>query len=698
MLSEVALDTTEDFAGDSEMGRHRMKISDKLKFLDFRKQKKSSKCTHEMLSVALDTTEDSAGDSEMGRVKNMKISDKFKFLDFVKRKKSSKCTPEMLSDLDFSENLKQNHLAEAQQQLVAAEERLFGNSNEAERAVEDRDMLQKEYDDFILYLRMIIHESFNEDNQEKLKSALTSILQEEAQDRRWEKLAANERPPWRPTRCREIHDSLLQTVVEERMKKPDEQENSADNLSSSLKREVCRMGKQVQKDLLRVVIRLRECYPPDFEICTTYALLYHQAFSTRLGELARADIDFEDCHYILSWVAKFYPCDVLKHKELEEHINHSSLGPLLPKEDLKKLQEQYFSYKETEVKKWMSYAFEKEMKRWGDGMEPELMDGYYFSDLAVALIPLIHSAVTDIKTIMGSESKSGYIICHLDSFLISYMKCLEDHIKSKQENIPKTLSASLVTVHLFGDYVQKAENLFPEETKTACLSTIADIKTICHRYFLSRIHTDLKPLYRKLWTQAWLAEHHEVIQGLVNELENHIDNLKQLKPVCREELVGKLHVEVMVEYVRRMMKRKLKLKVKSKQEQTADLMCKDSQIICSVFVEAGSKEEWLHEIVPKLSEILRLQDPGSLQLEIVTLVKDFPDLSEQHILAILNMKTNLSSSDLRKIKGCLRDNRSFLDAESSSSFFSKVTCSKTRRPRSCFPRLHGGKARWETTC
>ncbi|KAI7790001.1 putative tumor necrosis factor alpha-induced protein 2 [Triplophysa rosa] len=615
----------------------------------------------------------------MGRVKNnhgMKISDKLNFLDFMIQKKSSKCTPEMLSDLDFSENLEQNRLAVAQQQLVAAEERLFGNSNEAERVEEDEDKLQTEYELLILHLRMIIRESLNEDNQEKLKSVLTSILQEEAQDRRWEKLAADERPPWRPTRCREIHDSLLQTVVEERMKNGDEKENAADNLSTTLKREVCRMGKKVQKDLLRVVRRLRECYPPDFDICRTYALLYHQAFSTRLQELARADIDFEDCHYLLSWVAKFYPSDVLKHKELEEHINHSLLGPLLPKEDLKKLQEQYFSYKETEVKKWLSNAFEKEMKRWGDGMEPELMDGYYFSDLAVTLIPLIHSAVTDIKTIMGSESKSGYIICHLDSFLISYMKCLEDHTKTKQENIPKTLSASLVNIHLFGDYVQKAENLFPEETKTACLSTIANVKTICHKYFLSRIHTDLKPLYRKIWTQAWLADHDDVIQGLVKELENHIDNLKQLKPVCREELVGELHVEVMVEYVRRMMKRKLKLREKSKQEQTADLMCKDSQIICSVFAEAGSKEEWLPEILPKLSEILRLQDPGSLQLEIVSLAKDFPDLSEQHILAVLNLKTNLSSSDLRKIKGCLRDNRSILNAESSSSFFSKVIVKK----------------------
>jgi len=51
--------------------------------------------------------------------------------------------------------------------------------------------------------------------------------------------------------------------------------------------------------------------------------------------------------------------DVLKHKELEEHINNSSLGPLLPEEDLKRLEEQYFSYKEVIqymadlIRKWL---------------------------------------------------------------------------------------------------------------------------------------------------------------------------------------------------------------------------------------------------------------------------------------------------------------------------------------------------------
>ncbi|XP_051500727.1 tumor necrosis factor alpha-induced protein 2-like isoform X2 [Myxocyprinus asiaticus] len=579
-------------------------------------------------------TSDHPGDTEAESLKHkqkIKIPNKMKIFQFMKSQKNSKSaaalTPETTL-VDFNMYLEQNCLAEAQQQIVAAEEHLFGSS-EVARA-EDEEKLQTDYETFIIRVRMAIYDSFNEDNQETLKSALTSILQEEAQDRRWAGVAVEQRPKWRPTKCREIHDTLIQTVVEERMKNADEQENGADKLSTSLKREVCRIGKQVQKDLLRVVRVLRGCYPPDFDIFRMYAQLYHQAFSTRLQELAKSSIDFEDCFYILSWIVDYYPRDVLKHKELEEQFNNSSLGPLLPEEHLKTLEEQYFSYKENEVAKWLSNALEKEVKKWSDGTEPDLFDGCYFSSLAVDVIPLVYGTVREVKTILSSECKAQIIQCQLDSFLKRYMKSLEDLLKTKQKNIPNTLSANLVNIQQFRDYIQRAENPLPEETRTACLSTLSDLIAICHKYLLCRIHTELK------------------------------------------ELLVELHIEVMVEYVRRMMKRKLKLKGKEQQEAAAKFICQDSSKICSVFAKWGSKEEWLSQILPKLAEIVRLQDPESLQIEIVTLAKVYPDLSKQHVLAVLNLKRNLSSSDLCRIKGCWCEYESMQGTESSRSFFSKV--------------------------
>ncbi|XP_065113333.1 tumor necrosis factor alpha-induced protein 2-like isoform X2 [Paramisgurnus dabryanus] len=519
---------------------------------------------------------------------------------------------------------------------------------------------------------MIINDSFTEDNQERLKSAVTAILQEEAQDKRWETLAKEKRPAWRPTRCREIHKD----VVEKRMKNTDEQENGANELSSPLKREVSRLGKQIQKDLLVVVRRLRQCYPPDFDICKIYVELYHQAFSNRLQELTRSKVDVEDCCYILSWIVFHYPSGVLNHQELKEHIDQSSLGPLLPEGTLKILHDQYFLYKQKEVSESLSNAFGKEIKKWNDGIEPHLIDGFYVSNLAKDIIPHINSTMKEIKAILGSGSKNEYMLCHLNSYLKEFMTNLEKLIKVKQGGAAKTLCANLVNIHKFRNYAQQAKSLFPEKTKRELLCTLANIKSVCYQYFLSQIHKELKPLYRKLWTDAWCDKHDKVLDGLVKALENHIHKLKPLKSVCREELLGELHLEVMVEYVRQMMKRKLKLKKKEHQEEAAEFMCQDSRSICSTFAKAGSNVKWLSEVLPRLSEILKLQDPGSLKLEMVTLARIYPDLSEQHVLAVLTMKNNLSSSDLCGIKDCLRDNKDTQGDQSSPSFFSKVIVKK----------------------
>ncbi|XP_065113329.1 tumor necrosis factor alpha-induced protein 2-like isoform X2 [Paramisgurnus dabryanus] len=629
--------------------------------------------------LATDSTQGSSGDPEMEPQKN-KESDKKAFLDL---KKFSKSGPEMptetAEELDFNGNLEQNRLDEAQKLLVAAEERLFG-SNKPARAEEEEGELLNNYQYFIAHLEMIINDSFIEDNQERLKSAVTAILQEEAQDKRWETLAVEKRPSWRPTMCRKNHDTQLKAIVEKRMKNANEQENGANELSTPLKREVCRMGKQIQKDLLVVARRLRECYPPDFDICRIYAQLYHQAFSNRLQELTRSKVDVEDCCYILSWIVFHYPSEVLNHKELKEHIDQTSLGPLLPEGTLKILHEQYFLHKEKEVRKWLSNAFGKEFRKWSDGIEPQLMDGVYFSSLAVDILPLIDSSMKEIKSVFGSERKNEFILCQLDSYLKDYRKNLEEFIKVKQGGAAKTLCANLVTVHQFRDYVQEKESLFPEKTKTSLLFTLADIKTDCQQYFLSQIHAELKPLYRKLWTDAWCHKHDKVLDDLVKALENHIHRLKPLKSICREELLGELHLAVMVEYVRRMMKKKLKLKKKKQQEEAAEFMGQDSKRICSTFANAGSNVKWLSEILPRLSEILKLQDPGSLKLEIVSLARIYPDLSQQHVVAVLTMKSNLSSSDVCEIKDCLRENRDPQDDQSSPSFFSKVIVKKKMSP------------------
>ncbi|XP_066533210.1 tumor necrosis factor alpha-induced protein 2-like isoform X2 [Hoplias malabaricus] len=523
---------------------------------------------------------------EKGKNKN-KIRNRLKISRFMKRHNAPNTVPEIPVVLDFNQNLEMNYLAEASQQLIAREEQLFSSETAEDIRTEDEeDKMQKDYEMLKLHLWIVIQDSFNKDNQEPLKSAVKAICQEEERDHRWEEAADDERPIWRPVGCRKFHDTLLQKVVKIRIQKANEEESGADKLSTSIKKDVCRMGKRIQNDLLCVVRDVQGCYTPDYDVCQMYTQLYHKAFSTKLQELSQSNLDVEDCIYILSWINIYFPNDILQQKELASHINSETLGPLLTEEDLKSLEEQYLSHKEAEVSGWLSNALKKEEEHWQSDTQPEQMDGYFISNLALDVINLLDAAKKEVITVMGNESKAQRILLQLGGFLSSYKKSLAEFLKGKNKNISDTLKSNLVSIQQAREYIEQQENL-PADDKQAWLSIVEDLGHSCHRYFLDSIHKELKDHYRKLWTPVWFAESQNIIGDLLKSLEDQMKPFTSLKPSCTKELVSQLHIEVMREYVRRMLKRKLKLKDKDEQDAAATFLCEDNIRINGFFIKTN---------------------------------------------------------------------------------------------------------------
>uniref|UniRef100_A0A4W5NIB6 Tumor necrosis factor, alpha-induced protein 2a n=1 Tax=Hucho hucho TaxID=62062 RepID=A0A4W5NIB6_9TELE len=597
--------------------------------------------------------------------------------------------------LDFVENLKENRLVEACQQLLLREDQLFGQETMTLEGLgqvcneDDKDTLQKDYETLLLHLWMAVHTTFSStpsgEHLEILRSAVETITLLEEKDQQWEGRpeGSSEAPVWRPHQCRRTYDTLLERIVESQMRNAAVEEDnirvsSVDNLSTSMKREVCRMGKRLKENVLWVARDMRDCYPPDFDVCNLYVRLYHQKFSARLTELARSGLDVDDCNYLLCWVNNYYPNDILKHKDLEGHINIESLGTLLSEKDLTTLEEQYLLQKESKVRTWFSKALSKEEDGWLSGKSPELIDRYCFCPLAIDVIQAVDGAMREARTILASDAKAQRILCQLDSFLISYKRSLEEFVKGRRENTQAVMKANLVSIEQFRDFIVRREESIPEEIKTSSMSTLADLRDFGYGYFTGPIHEELRVQYRRLWTQAWFTGGQMVLDDLLGTLDRHMQQFTDLKPICMEELLGRLHMEMMVEYVKRMMKRKMRLKDKEQQEAAAKLLADDSSKLSTYFTEAGSKISWLSEVLPKMAEVVRLQDPGSIQLEIVTLARDFPDLSWKHISALLSLKANLSTADVRGIKESLVENRPTVTSFNTiPPFFSKVPVGKT---------------------
>ncbi|KAL7877707.1 hypothetical protein SRHO_G00043500 [Serrasalmus rhombeus] len=553
--------------------------------------------------------------------------------------------------LTFKQNLKEQHFAVAGKQLINREERLFsvkqdgvGSSKSLMEEEEDyEERLKKDFEELLEEVWLTVKNSFEvqtENEKEALKQAVLVIQQEEEQDRRWEGVAGKECPPWRPRCCRQTHDSLLQNMVQRRMEEAKLDSNT--DIKSSIQKEIIGKGKQLKVDLLHIAEHVRSCYPGE-NVCQLYAKLYHQEFCATLREIADYGLSDSDCSHVLQWVNIYYP-SILRCKELKGVIEYEQLEALLPSNMLEPLEEQCLTQIEDTLQTWCLNILKEEKA------EPELRDGCYFSCLATDVIKCVHGVITSAQKVLGSCSKSQRITHQIKEFLISYQDYLKSMIESYQGNIDAVLKANLLCIRQLREYITTNQELFPAHLKSDCVSLLVSIKELCHGYFIKSVHKDLKGTYAKLGTSEWIKHSEHVCGELLEGVDTHIQKLTDLDKTCLQDMLSHLHKEVLAEYVRTLMKKKIKLGDEKIQQQAVEALCDNNQRIHTLFIEAGSNLYDLKDVLPRLAELLTIKDPQFIELELVNLSKSYPDFSEAHVCAWLHLMANLSTSELKMIK------------------------------------------------
>ncbi|XP_037541913.1 tumor necrosis factor alpha-induced protein 2a [Nematolebias whitei] len=567
----------------------------------------------------------------------------------------------------------EEQLEEISRRLILREEELFSRDVHSEV---EKDQLQRDFEELRIQIWITIHSTFTSltsRDLEVLRSAILSIQQQEEQDLRWKDCPKDQVPVWRPQGWLRTHNQLLQKMVESRLSQAAEENSTeTDPLSSAVKKQVCRMGKRAKDDLLTVVKMVKDCYPAKVDILNIYAGLYHQTFSVRLAGLTSSELEIKDCSYVLFWVNHYYPREILNHKELDGLIKTACLGSLLLQDDLNRLEEQYLTHREEQVKLWLSTALKKEQEGWLSGNTPEVMDSYYFSPLAIDVIQVINSSLTEFNHTIHDQNKAQRLTVQLENFLCSYKKCLEELVKGNHSNVRSVVKAQLACEQQLSDYITRQTGSLSEEQQRRCLDSLSAMRDCGYRCFTCPLHDQTKARLSPLWTSVWVDGSLPVVDSLLDFLNQQLVDLSDLKPACRQSLLCVLYQNVVLQYVKKMMK----TRSKSREQQVAGAqrMIEDAQKMDKFFTEEGCSEtSWLHVMLCGLAEIIRLQDPASIQLEFVNLARTFPDLSGPHVSALLSIKNGLSSADVRSIRLSVEENR-LLDVSTNQSpqFFSRV--------------------------
>ncbi|KFQ19275.1 Tumor necrosis factor alpha-induced protein 2, partial [Merops nubicus] len=146
------------------------------------------------------------------------------------------------------------------------------------------------------------------------------------------------------------------------------------------------MGKTMREDLTVVVKYIKQLFPPEFDVFSTYAELYHNYFASQVKKNAESHLEDKDIYLLLSWVHNIYTKDMRKDPVLAEELEKLKLGSLLPSSLSKELEKKYLDSEEATIKNSLSKCLDKEIQRWKEDKEPEKLNGHFQSELLAIFV------------------------------------------------------------------------------------------------------------------------------------------------------------------------------------------------------------------------------------------------------------------------------------------------------------------------
>lgn len=485
---------------------------------------------------------------------------------------------------------------------------------------------------------------------ERLRQALAVLAEQEREDQcavtaapRHSALVATRPRHWLQFWRREVA-----RVAEERLGRPPAAQTDG---QSEAERIFLHMGRTMKEDLEAVVERLKPLFPAEFGVVAAYAHSYHEHFAAQLTAMAQFELCERDTYMLLVWVQNLYPNDIINSPKLVGELKEVSLGSLLPPNQIRLMEATFLSNEVNSVKELMARALELESQRWAQDVAPQRLDGHCHSELAIDIIQIISQGQAKAESItldLGMHIKHR-LLMELAAFLRSYHRAFDEFLERCRQlrNYRANVIANINNCLSFRISMEQKWQA-PQDL----LGPLNELKSHGFDILLQNLFRDLKPLFKKFTQTRWAAPE-QTLEEIITTVGIRLPEFSELYDCFREELMELVHLHLVKEYIVRLSKRRLVLKTAEQQQQLAGHILANANLIQLFCTQNGSPATWLHQALPKLAEIIRLQDPSAIKIEVATYATCYPDFSKGHLSAILAIKGNLSNSEVKSIRSIL---------------------------------------------
>ncbi|XP_066461910.1 tumor necrosis factor alpha-induced protein 2-like [Eleutherodactylus coqui] len=444
--------------------------------------------------------------------------------------------------------------------------------------------------------------------------------------------------------------------------------------SSCLSQKFCNLGKTFKNDLIHVVKNLSPHYTAEFNACNLYTQYYHKNFMSELGSITEYELTEEDTYFLLCWIHNLYPQTILRDPAIQGHIDESKLESLLPPRIIRKLERNFINWEANTLETFLENSLNLQEKRWKNGKEPAKVGRYYQSKLQMDVAQIYHDSIQKAAEI--SQEISLKIASHLgqelQKFLIRYQSLVVEYTqKKKKQNSFRAITIANVNCNQsFRSLLDNKDLNLEGRLKENLGLVLQNLETLLCDALVQDMFKKLKSCFRKL--------HHgknrkQNFPDIMQYVKSYVTTLKPLCKPCFQVVIGKIHFQVVLEYIARLMEKPVRFENPIQLRTVAAQMVGNSIHIKSFFSNKGSQETWLNPLLEKLAEIIKLENLQEIIYAISELAKEYTDMCKEHIIAILHIKGNIDRHQaVSALKQIEHRRTSGTNGTNSSPFFSFI--------------------------
>uniref|UniRef100_A0A8C1T8L9 Exocyst complex component 3-like protein n=1 Tax=Cyprinus carpio TaxID=7962 RepID=A0A8C1T8L9_CYPCA len=388
-----------------------------------------------------------------------------------------------------------------------------------------------------------------------------------------------------------------------------------------------------------------------------------------LGLVSGWELEGGEIFAVLNWVLHIYnSSEMMGEPALVVELDIDDMGPLISQEGLEQLQNKYVQKVRKSVSEWMHKALEVELTDWQRDQEPDIdHEGCYHTSLPTIIAQMleenarvalmISESLRDQTIQMGLYEMENLLSRFRDAIIVFGKEHRRDSAINSNKFYLHYLLACInncIILKTSTESLQQQLCSFPSNRYSRIsLGPLAAldraVRKAC-RLVMDHLLFELQPHLQELLSRTWLDQG-EVTQNMCGVLERHCEFYNRVRQPCRQRLKEECQWLTVVEYVRTLMQKRVVCRNSDERNQLAQRMTQDAQQLRdhlqSMEIDGTPDEVNPTALITALADIISLKDPNMLILTISELVTKYPDISEEHVSVLMDVRGDVPK-DVRK--------------------------------------------------